>query len=73
LKVYINNREIIIFRGATVGDAVLKYSGFSFKKLLSGYLTVYDRFGFRTERDGPVIEGQHFYLKVSSPKNIKMK
>jgi len=73
LKVIINDREIVIFRGATVGEAVRMYSGFSYKKLLTGYLVVQDRFGYRTEPDGPVMEGQHFYLKVSSPENIKTK
>jgi hypothetical protein len=68
LKVFINNREIVIFRGATVGDAVLNYSVFSYKKLKTGYLSVIDRFGFRTEPDGPLMEGQHFLLKVTSPK-----
>jgi len=66
LKVYINNREIVIFKGATVGDAVLKYSVFSFKKLKTGYFSVYDRFGYRTEPDGPVLEGQHFILKKTT-------
>jgi hypothetical protein len=68
LKVYINNREIVIFRGATVGDAVLKYSMFSFKRLKSGYLSVIDRFGFRTEPDGPLMDGQRFLLKLTVPK-----
>jgi hypothetical protein len=65
LKVFINNKEITIFRGATAGEAVLAYSRFSFKKLKTGYLSVYDRFGFKTEPDGPVIEGQRLYLRVT--------
>ena len=64
MKVIINNKEIIIFRGATLREAILSYSLFSYRKLMHGYLGIYDRFGFLTEPDGPVSEGQRFYLKV---------
>jgi hypothetical protein len=64
VKVFLNHREMTIFKGATIRDVVLAYSKSSYKRLISGYLNVYDRFGFQTEPDGPVMEGQHFYLKV---------
>lgn len=69
MKAFINNFEINIFKGATIRDAVLAYSKHSSKKLNSGYLAVYDRFGFLTEPDGPVSEGRHFFLKVKRKQN----
>jgi hypothetical protein len=66
MKVYLNEKEIIIFSGATLGDIVLAYSEHSYKMLKSGNLGIFDRFGFLTEPDGPIVEGQHFFLKIIS-------
>jgi hypothetical protein len=63
MKVTLNNNEIIIFKGATVSEMVLAYSARSHKMLKNGKLCVFDRFGNLTEPDGPVYEGQLFYLK----------
>jgi len=63
MKVILNNSEIIIFKGATISEMVLAYSMRSHKMLISGKLCVYDRFGNLTEIDGPVYEGQMFFLK----------
>jgi hypothetical protein len=63
MKVTLNKNIIIIFKGATISDMVLAYSERSFKMLKSGKLCVYDRFGNLTEPDGPVYEGQLFFLK----------
>ncbi len=63
MKVTLNNNEIIIFKGATISEMVLAYSLRSHKMLKNGKLCVYDRFGNLTEPDGPVYEGQLFYLK----------
>jgi hypothetical protein len=63
MKVILNNNSITIFKGATISDMVLAYSERSFKMLKNGKLCVYDRFGNLTEPDGPVYEGQCFFLK----------
>lgn len=63
MKVTINKTVITLFKGATISDLVLAYSIRSFKMLKKGTLCVYDRFGNLTETDGPVYEGQLFYLK----------
>ena len=63
MKVILNTSEIIIFKGATISDLVLAYSMRSYKMLKSGKLCVYDRFGNITEMDGPVYDGQMFFLK----------
>lgn len=46
-------------------DAVRAYSLASSKRLASGYLVLYDRFGYRTEPDGPAVEGGHYFLRVA--------
>jgi len=63
MKVTLNTSEIIIFKGATISDLVLAYSERSYKMLKNGKLCVFDRFGNLTENDGPVYEGQLFFLK----------
>ncbi len=68
MKVFLNNREITIFRGATVGEIVMAYSKHSYRKLKSGYFSIYDRYGYLTEPDGPSREGQYFFLKVTPKK-----
>jgi hypothetical protein len=63
MKVILNKSEINIFKGATISDLVLAYSERSYKMLKNGKLCVFDRFGNLTEIDGPVYEGQMFFLK----------
>ena len=63
MKVYINNKEISIFKGARIQDAVLVYSPRSLRMVTTGTLSVFDRFGNRTGLDGPLIEGQRLTLK----------
>jgi hypothetical protein len=69
MNIFINEKKISVFNGATLKDAVLSYSTQAFKMVKNGYLGIYDRFGFLTEPDGPVTEGQHFYLKVRKKRN----
>jgi hypothetical protein len=63
MKVYINNKEMRIFKGACIQDALLAYSPRLIKMVLSGKLSVFDRFGNLTELDGPLVEGQKLKLK----------
>jgi hypothetical protein len=63
MKVTLNKHEIILFKGATINDLVLAYSARSHKMMKLGKLCVNDRFGNLTEADGPVYEGQIFFLK----------
>jgi hypothetical protein len=63
MKVSINDKEISIFAGARIQDAVLAYSPRSLRMVAAGTLSVFDRFGNRTDPDGPLIEGQRLTLK----------
>ncbi len=65
MRITINKKELTIFKGAKLLDAVRAYSRMSAKKLESGYLALFDRYGFRTESDGPAREGGHYYLRVA--------
>ena len=62
MKVIINNREISIFRGATVRDAVMAYSLESYLQLQNGQLIVTDRFNNHLESDGALSDGQYIKL-----------
>jgi hypothetical protein len=65
LKIFINDREIIVFRGAMVKDAVRSYSMRSSKQLEAGILLIVDKYGNKTEADGELTDGQKLYLKRS--------
>ena len=63
MKIYINNKELRVFQGARIRDAILACSPRLLHLVLAGKLAVHDRFGNRTELDGPLIEGQRLTLK----------
>jgi hypothetical protein len=63
VKIMMNNREVVIFSGATVADAVRAYSRRSAKLLENGKFRVFDQYGNRTEADGELTDGQKLYLK----------
>jgi hypothetical protein len=66
MKVFVNNREIILFRGAKVKDAVLNFD----KKILceiSSY-EILDKYGNQIDIDGALQEKSRLFIKKS--KNI---
>jgi len=63
MKVYINTKEIVIFDGARIQDAILAYSTVEWKKVINGEISIVDRFGNQTDPDGPIRDGQQFTLK----------
>jgi hypothetical protein len=63
VKIVINNREVVIFSGASVADAVRAYSPRSLKLLENGKFSVFDQFGNKTEPGGELTEGQKLFLK----------
>jgi hypothetical protein len=62
MKVYIDNKEVHIFSGARIRDALLAFSPHMLRMVLAGNLSVSDRFGNPTEVDGPLIDGQRLTL-----------
>lgn len=63
MRIFINRKEITIFAGARVIDAVRAYSARSAKMLLNGTLSAFDRFGNLTEPDGELRDGQTLNLR----------
>jgi hypothetical protein len=62
--VYINRKQVTIFNGAAVRDAILSYSRHSYKRVANGNLVVIDSYGNRTETDGLLKDGQSIFLKI---------
>jgi hypothetical protein len=62
MLVWINRKEISIFAGARIRDAVLAYSKEAWKAVENGELSIVDRAGSLTDSDGPISEGQSFTL-----------
>lgn len=63
MKVFINKKELEIFMGARVQDALLAYSQRSFNLVKQGKMAIFDRFGNLTDLDGSLANGQHLTLK----------
>jgi hypothetical protein len=66
VKVYVNNREVILFRGASVTDAVRAFSPDSAHLLESGALIALDRFGNETDPGGELSEGAVILLVTAN-------
>ena len=58
MKIFVNRKEITIFTGARVIDAVRAYSLRTAGMVLKGVYSVFDRFGNTTEPDGRLTDGQ---------------
>jgi hypothetical protein len=63
MTIFINQKEIRVFAGALVKDAVLAYDKKAYEFLLSGKLVVLDRYGNLLENDGELIEGQQINIE----------
>ena len=63
MRVYINQKEIEIFVGASVKDAVLAFDKTAWKLYLKGKLAVYDGYGNSIDPDGALTANQSLILK----------
>jgi len=63
MKISINNREIEIFSGARVKDALMKYSVEDYHHVMKGKKMVVDKMGNRSSLDGEISEGDCFMVK----------
>jgi hypothetical protein len=61
--IFINNKEINIFKGARVCDAVLAYSKSYYNMLIKETLRVMDQHGNIIAEDAPLEEGQAISIK----------
>jgi hypothetical protein len=63
MKVFVNERELILFQGAKVKDAVLSFD----KRILReiSQYEILDRYGNQTEIDGALQEGSQLFIKTT--------
>jgi hypothetical protein len=61
MKILINNKEFILFRGAKVKDAVLMFD----RKILRemSLYEVLDKYGNQTDIDGALQEGSQLFIR----------
>jgi hypothetical protein len=70
MKIFINQKEVQVFNGATVKDAVLAYDRKAHEFLLKGKLAVHDRYGNLLESDGELNEEQQITLETTHSDEI---
>ena len=63
MRVYINQKEIEIFAGAYVKDAVLAFDKTTWKLFLRGKIAAYDQYGNGLGPDGALTANQSLFLK----------
>lgn len=63
MKIYLNDREIEIFKGANLGDILWKFSKEEYYRVLDGMKKIVDNKGNQVLLDGELDEGDMFYLK----------
>ena len=63
MKIYINQKEVEIFAGACVKDAILAYDKTAWLLLLKGKLAAYNRYGSRVDPDGSLSANESLILK----------
>lgn len=61
MKVFVNEKEITLFEGAKVKDAVLSFDKRIIRKI-SQY-EILDRYGNQTGIDGALLEGSELFIK----------
>ena len=72
MQVKVNGRSVILFQGATAGDAVLAYSRLSFGRVMTGKLIICDRFGNVTDPGGALAEGSEIKVKKTNTMNKRL-
>ncbi|HNX87070.1 MAG TPA: bifunctional UDP-sugar hydrolase/5'-nucleotidase [Bacteroidales bacterium] len=68
MKVNVNGKSIRIFSGSTAGDAILMYSEFSFRRVMSGDLVIRDRYGNEIDPGGAISPETQLFIKKKQNK-----
>lgn len=63
MKVFIEDKEIEIYEGAKIENAVLVYSKEIYKLYMQDKIKILDRHGFETLPGGYINEGQKFTIE----------
>lgn len=67
ISVFVNNREVKIYRGMLVKHALISYDDSLFKAAKGGKIVVEDERGFRVGLEGSLREGSKLYTRPQSP------
>ncbi|WKN32355.1 hypothetical protein PZB74_03185 [Porifericola rhodea] len=60
MTVFVNEEPLRLFRGANIGDAVMKYSEAIFRDILSRRKVVTDNQGRPLQLQGNINDGDHY-------------
>lgn len=71
MKIFINDKEITIHRGAKVLDVIRAYYAQQGKKLPCKLPIVSDAYGNTVAHDGELSEGNHLYIKTKNNRTMK--
>ena len=63
MTLFVNEKEIILFDGATVSDALRKYNDSAVNKVKKGNAEVLDAYGNKVELSGALSEGSRLFLR----------
>jgi hypothetical protein len=61
MKIFVNNKEFSLFRGAKVKDAVLIFDRKILREISS--YEILDRYGNQTDIDGALQEGSQMFIR----------
>ena len=63
MTLFVNEKEIILFDGATVSDALRKYNDSAVNKVKKGNAYVLDTYGNNIGLSGALTEGSRLFLR----------
>jgi len=65
MQIKVNDKEVEIFAGACVKDAVLKYSRAAWKQIQDRTMAIFDRYGHEVAADGELSGGEEIFVRRS--------
>jgi hypothetical protein len=71
MKIKVNEKTVEIFSGASVKDAVLKYSRTAWKQVRDQKKSVFDLYGHEIASDGELSEGSELFVESAGPEKRK--
>lgn len=63
--VFVNEKELVLFSGAKLADALLMHGDSTLAGVKSGRLYVLDRYGNRMNTSGALTEGGRYFVRTT--------
>ena len=70
MTVFVNDKQLILFEGAKVIDALRMYGGKSLKQIRKGKSEVLDSYGYSVDLGGALSEGSRLTVKAITDDEI---